>query len=266
MNEFRLIIQPDEDDAESAQVFVDGTVGGKCYRFLLDTGAARTSLILDDYTSTFESAAKHASSGLFATNSDDLIVVPNLEVGPIVRKSLSVCRVVDRPAAVSSLIGMDLLRELSCHFKFDENRVVVDFMPERNAFHDLYLDDRFHPYIDIQFGTTTAKAVWDTGASITVVDSQFVEKHPTFFRRVGESTGTDASGSQQTTPMYSMSDAVIGGYSFPPHKVAGVNLSHVNATLAIPMDLIVGYSTLRRANWLFDFPGKRWAIANLLDA
>src|SRR5579871_2796454 len=82
MNEFRLIIQPDEDDAESAQVFVDGTVGGKCYRFLLDTGAARTSLILDDYTSTFESAAKHASSGLFATNSDDLIVVPNLEVGP----------------------------------------------------------------------------------------------------------------------------------------------------------------------------------------
>jgi hypothetical protein len=37
-----LIIEPDLDDPDCAEVLVDGTVAGRPYRFLLDTGAART--------------------------------------------------------------------------------------------------------------------------------------------------------------------------------------------------------------------------------
>jgi hypothetical protein len=29
-----------------------------------------------------------------------------------------------------------------------------------------------------------------------------------------------------------------------------------------PMDLILGYPTLRQADWLFDFPAKRWTLTN----
>ncbi len=65
-------------------------------------------------------------------------------------------------------------------------------------------------------------------------------------------------------PMFIMSAAVIGDTLFPPHKVAGVDLSRVNSTIERPMDLILGYSTLSKANWLFDFPGKRWAISKRL--
>jgi len=43
-----------------------------------------------------------------------------------------------------------------------------------------------------------------------------------------------------------------------------VDLSRANATLDLPMDLILGYTTLRQANWLFDFPAKRWAITRRL--
>jgi hypothetical protein len=53
MSGFDLIIKPDEEDVEAAEVLVDGTIGGYEYRFLLDTGAARTSVTFDDYTSTF---------------------------------------------------------------------------------------------------------------------------------------------------------------------------------------------------------------------
>lgn len=38
MNEFKLIIKLDEDEVEDAEVFVDGTVGGNLYRFLLQNG------------------------------------------------------------------------------------------------------------------------------------------------------------------------------------------------------------------------------------
>src|SRR5438093_11227110 len=66
MSGFDLIIKPDEEDAEAAEVLVDGTIGGYKYRFLLDTGAARTRVIFDDYTSTFDCIEKSDSSGVFA--------------------------------------------------------------------------------------------------------------------------------------------------------------------------------------------------------
>lgn len=46
--------------------------------------------------------------------------------------------------------------------------------------------------------------------------------------------------------------------------MAGVDLSGVNATLEAPMDLVLGSSTLARANWWLDFPDRRWKVTALL--
>jgi hypothetical protein len=260
MREFNLIIIPDPDEPEAAEVYVDGHVDGRPYRFLLDTGAARSGLVLDEYTSTFDSVGTHGSSGVFSPVSDDLITVPGIEIGPISRRNFTLARA----AAASgkpNLVGMDLLKDLRCHFLFDEQRVVVDADDASEsgyAFEPLVLGPKFHPYLDVQFGDVHAQAVWDTGASLTVVDVDFIHRQPTFFEEVGHSTGTDAAGTQMETPMFVMSAAGIGRHTFPPHRVAGVDLSNM------PMDLILGYSTWSRANWLFDFPGKKWAISKWL--
>lgn len=269
MSEFNLIIQPDEEDVDAAEVFVDVTIGTNTYRFLLDTGAARTSVVLDDYTGTFESLGTSHSPGVFAKSSDDLITLPSFRLGPISKQNLTVFRAMGDNPHLRNLVGMDVLKDFCFHFHFDENRVLVDprdVAETVGSFQELTVDARFHPYVDVQLEAVKASAVWDTGASITVVDTNFVNKHPTLFEEVGKSQGIDSSGSTMETPMFNMAASIIGNHSFPPHKVAGVDLSQVNATLEIPMDLILGYSTLSKANWLFDFPGKRWAITKLLSA
>jgi hypothetical protein len=267
-NEFDVMIEPDEEDPDAAEVLVDGTIGGRQYRFLLDTGAARTSVALDDYTAGFSSAEKSHSSGVFANSSDDLITVPSIEVGPISKKDFTVVRVKDRGPHVSNLIGMDFLKDSRCHFRFDERRVSVDAdddLSHGDGLQELVLDTKSHPYVAVGCGTSNAMAVWDTGAGITIVDTNFIKRVPAFFREVGESTGRDSTGAEMETPMFIMSTTMIGGAAFAPHKVAGVDLSHVNSTVEIPMDLILGFSTLSQANWLFDFPRKRWAISKRLD-
>lgn len=263
MGELKLIIQPDEDEAEAAEVLVDGRVGDTPYRFLLDTGAARTNLLLDDYTAAFERSGTHASSGVFAPASDDLITIPSIEIGSITRRDFTVARAADRQPGTRNLIGMDLLKDYRLHFLFDQDRVLVD--PEdagetNYIWQDLTFDSRFHPYVDVVFGVATAHAVWDTGASITVADVNFIEQHPAFFQAAGQSTGTDSTGAQVETPMFVMAATVIGGQAFPARRVAGVDLAQVNAAIEIPMDLILGYSTIYKANWLFDFPHRKWAI------
>jgi hypothetical protein len=267
MSGFALIIQPDAEDDEAAEILVDGTIEGRGYRFLLDTGAARTSVQDDEYTSTFDTVEQNESAGVFEKSRSDVITVPSIALGPISKTSFTLVRMAQSRSGVRNLIGMDLLKDYCCHFLFDEQRVAIDptdTSARDYTSHELLLGNRFHPYVDVRVGEANARTVWDTGAGITVVDLGFIQRHPTLFREVGKSQGTDSAGAQMETPMFIMARPLIGNHMFPPHKVAGVDLSHVNASTDIPMDMILGFSTLSKANWLFDFPRRRWAISKLL--
>ncbi|MCC7450560.1 MAG: hypothetical protein IT324_24305 [Anaerolineae bacterium] len=268
MNGFNLVIKPDAEEIEAAEVYVDGMIGSSEYHFLLDTGAAKTSVVADEYTSTFISSEKHNSLNVFSSSSDDVIIVPSITIGSITKQDFPVVRRAGNATRQTNLIGMNLIKDFCCHFLFDENRVAIesnDLVDTGRLFQELFFDKTFHPYINLEIGLAKAKAVWDTGASITVADVNFIKKHAALFQEAGQSAGTDASGSTVETPMFIMSEATIGNRLFPPHKVAGVDLSPLNSTAEIPMDLILGYSTLSKANWLFDFPRKQWTISRWLD-
>ena len=133
MSGFDLIIKQDQEDVEAAEVFVYGTIGGHQYRFLLDTGAAITSVKLDDYTAGFNCIGEKTSSGLFARCTDDLITVPSIELGPISKRNFTLARMGKRNPDTRNLIDMDLLKDFRCHFFFDEHRVAVDTAGESEA-------------------------------------------------------------------------------------------------------------------------------------
>jgi hypothetical protein len=263
MDGFALRIEPDPDDQEAAQIFVDGAIDGHPYQVLLDTGAARTSVIADTYTATFAAIEQRTSSGVFAASTNDLIVVPRIELGPIVKHDFPIARYAAGRPGVRNLIGMDLLKDSCCSFFFRKQWVAVGAVDESQVgvpFQDLVVDSTYHPYVDVQCAGATAHAVWDTGAGITIADLQFIEKYPELFEEVGVSQGTDATGAQMQTPMFRIARPMIGGIELLPFTVAGVDLAPVNATIATPMDMILGYNALIMADWIFDFPHQRWAV------
>lgn len=263
MGEIPLILQPDPDEPEAAEVYVDGAVDGRPTRFLLDTGAGKSCVIHDAYTATLPLAGTHASSGVFAASSEDLVVVPRLEVGPIVREDFTLVRLAPGVPRVRNLIGMDVLKDHTCHFLFDQRRLRLDEDAAPGAGvvpQDLLSDDRHHPYVEVGLGEGRANAVWDTGASLTIVDLRLIWEYPAWFAPLDPSIGTDSTGSEMETPMFVMGETTIGGQIFAPLRVAGVDLSFVNRTLAVPMDLVLGHNALRQAHWWFDFPRRQWAI------
>lgn len=263
VTDLTLIIERDPEEAEAGEVLVDGSVGGHPYRFRLDTGAAMSRVAFDDYTMGFVATAQGPSSGVFKPSSDHLITVPSVQIGPISRQNVTLARAAPEAADVSNLIGMDLLKDFSLHFDFANKRLAVDptdDVGEGHTFHAMKLDKRLHLYLDVECGQTTASAVWDSGASLTVADTTFVSQHATFFRKAGQSVGKDSTGQEMAASLFVVSGVVIGNTAFPPHRVAAVDLSGVNATIDMPMDFILGYSTLRHAEWLLDFPHRRWAL------
>jgi predicted aspartyl protease len=257
MAELTLIIEPDQDEPSFASVYVDGTIAGRRYRFILDTGAARTRLPRDEYTATLPSAGTDSSAGAFGVETrDPLVTVTDLTAGPLRAARLDVGLTGNGP----NLLGMDVLGEHRCVFRCDAGLLAVDEPARTEASLDLLVGERGHPYVDLCWPGATARAVWDTGAGPTLVNRDFWLAHPDLFEEAGSASGTDSTRTQMETPLLRMAGPVIGGRQFDTHLVVAVDLSAANSALDHPMDLIVGYPTIRQTDWLFDFPARRWDI------
>ncbi|MHB1594842.1 MAG: aspartyl protease family protein [Streptosporangiaceae bacterium] len=93
MHEVPLTIELDADDNDFAAILVDAVVAGRPYRLLLDTGAARTRLRADDYTSALSPIDADASSASFGgTVTEPVVTVTDLTLGSLRLASLDVPR------------------------------------------------------------------------------------------------------------------------------------------------------------------------------
>jgi hypothetical protein len=257
-----MILQEDPDDPDSIGVLAAGSVGGHKLMFRLDTGAARTHVAAVGHLAEQVPARSARSAGVFGQIAAQPIVTAwDLTIGDLTIPELDVARV---PADEQNLLGMDVLGRYCCHFRFDAGVLDLGNSPGAGAELELTLDDRRHPYVELAWDGVTASACWDSGAGITVVDEAFRNRHPGLFVAAGSSTGTDPTGAIFSTPMFTMAGPAIGGVPFQAARVAVVDLEPMNRELQYPMDAILGAPAIRQANWVFDFPARRWARPQLL--
>jgi hypothetical protein len=253
-----MLIHRDPDDPNCADIMVDAAIAGRPYQLRLDTGAGRTQLVADEYLATLTTLGRDTSAGAFGQPQDrDIITVSDLTIGDLAVAPLNVVRV-DAPGQ-QHLLGMDVLREHCCQFRFTDDVLVLGGSPATRADLDLQLDDRGHIYVSLSWSAVAASGCWDSGAGITVVDRAFQLRHPELFTGAGRSAGTDSTGAQFSAPTFMLAGPEIAGIEFPPSKVAVIDMSPMNRELEFPLDVIIGYPLLRQANWLFDFPARRWA-------
>lgn len=241
---------------------VRAVINGRDYLLRLDTGAARTQLVTDEYLAGLACTGRDSSAGAFGRTGDrDLVTVGELTIGSLVLTDLTVARV-DGPGQ-QSLLGMDVLRRYCCQFRFGTSELILADSAA-TADLDLLLDDRGHAYAELCWGDVAASACWDSGAGISVVSTEFYRQHPELFTEAGQTDGTDSTGASFSTPTFTLAGPSTGGTTLGPSKVTIIDLSPLNRGLEFPMDAILGYPMLSQANWLFDFPARRWAAPQLL--
>ena len=255
MAKISLLVEPDPDDAECATVQVAVEVDRERHWFVLDTGAARTSVVGVDQFAELTVVDSHESSGVFGPIHQDVVRIASLTCGPIVVTGLDVVRNV-AASGRSHLLGMDVLSGWA--LRFDGDAAVLDLRPSGAWPVDLDLDQsvRGHPFVAVEWAGATGRACWDTGAGITVVDRAWHAAHSELFTPAGRATGTDSTGATMETDLFRAAPCQIGGVAFAAHKVAVTDLPQKNGR----MDLVLGWPALRQAVWTFDFPLKRWSV------
>lgn len=251
MIEVPVDLVADADDPRLCLPYVAVEVDGSPIRALLDTGAARTSLVdrpdfpvaepaQDSGTGAFGVAAPRGTSkiGLRFAGRDlglmDVTVLP-------------------RGAHLDDLVGQDVLSQFRCEYRLTERRLVLDGdLPDDVV--PVHLDVKHHVYLDTTWSGTAgwASAVFDTGSSMSVVDRAFFERHRELFEMTGRSEGTDAAGGVREAAMATMRGPVVLGRQLVDSPVAVVDLSTANTTVDRRMDLILGWPIIRQAAWVVD--------------
>lgn len=261
MHEFPLLIKYDDDSKESAEVWVDGYINGIGSKFILDTGCAVTAFMFNEALENLPVIGEEESLGAIGKIKSDIMMIDSLEIGPLLKNNINVS-IGKKGELDRNLLGMNFLKDYCLHFLFDQKKVCI-LESHQYEKYDLFMDKGSIPYVDVGFENIVASAVWDSGASVTLVDKNFLENNQSLFKEVGISSGIDFTGAKSTTPIFTMNSTSIGNNAFPSHQVVVIDLSHINAKVERRVDMILGYTTLSKANWIFDFQKRKWSISKM---
>jgi Aspartyl protease len=254
-----LRVEPDEEFEECALHCVDGTVSGTPHRFVLDSGSPTTQIADADALISAAVVGEDTAEGLFGRVPVELVVLSDITVPGLTAGRRTVSRLRTGGDGSRSLLGLDVLGEHA--LLLDGPAATLHTTVAGGLVADLPLERglRGHCYLPVTLpGGRVVRALWDTGADITVVDRELVTSHPELFTALGSASGTDASGTTAVTDVGRMEGYRIADVPFAGHLVAIADLPE-------PFEMVLGYPTLRQATWSMDLPSGRWGVSPAND-
>jgi hypothetical protein len=260
----RIELRDDPDEPGAAEAYVVATVGGREYRLILDTGGARSTLPLDDLTATFAriDVDEEPGRGALGPASADTAraVVPSIALGPLHVRDLVVDLAPDGSKA-PTILGLDVLRRHRLELRLADAILGIDTDAPVDAERPLRLSSRSHPHVVVGWGDVAATALFDTGASVTVVDAAFAAGHPELLEPLPPSGGIDAAGNRAETPMARMAACEVGGRRFDASLATVVPVRGIQRPGDPEFDLVLGVPVIRQADWIIDLARGVWGFA-----
>jgi hypothetical protein len=257
-------LRDDPDEPGAVEAYVVATVAGREYRLMLDTGGARSTLPLDDLTSTFARVDLEDEPGrgaLGPASADTVrVVVPSVALGPLEVRDLVLDLARDGSNA-PTILGLDVLRGHRLELRLADVMLGIDTDAPVDAERPLPLSSRSHPHVVVRWGDVEATALFDTGASATVVDAAFAAEHPELLEPLPPSTGTDAAGNRAETPMARMAACEVGGRRFDASLALILPIRGIQRAGDPEFDLVLGVPVIRQADWIIDLARGVWGFA-----
>jgi hypothetical protein len=249
-----LRVEPDEEVEECAVLCVDGTASGTAHRFVLDSGSPTTQIADPDALISASVIGEDTAEGLFGRAPVERVVLSDLTVPGLAAGPRTVARLRTGGTGARSLLGLDVLGGHA--LLLDGPAATLHTTVAGGLAAELPLDrgPRGHRYLPVTLpGGRVVRALWDTGAGITVVDRHLVTSHPELFTPLRSVSGIDAVGATVPTDVCRVEAYSIAGVPFASHPVAVAGLPE-------PMEMGLGHPTLRQAVWSMDLPSGRWAV------
>ena len=243
-----------------------GRVSATCQ---LDSGAGESLLQDNSNSESYPVVGHGAISGASGQPEKiDEVQLPDVAVGNIDYGAQVMARVPQGFGPEGNdpaLVGINILSSNLDSLGFDfTSKVLRANAPISGSAFRIARSSEGHLILPVAINGYKGAGLWDTGASITVVDPQFIQEHPENFKLVGHTKIQDIAGNEMPAGVYVVQSVKIGQYDFQGAVAVGIkDQSGIFASLRgkglAPM--IIGYNLITRANWTMDFKNDTCSVS-----
>jgi len=255
-----LIITP--GDLNSYRIDIDLQFDGQAKRFQLDTGANTSMVAPDSQTLTYSSEGKAQLEGAAGQPFECDLIRPNaISIDSLVVNDhqLKRCDLADHSF---NNLGLDILKGQIIELNFKSNTLtLVNKISENWILSPITRLEKGHLKIGATINETKLNVLFDTGAQLTAVDTQFVEKNPELFTLIAsEEIGRDITGKPVFMKFYELSKIQIGALPIERLTVAAFDFGKLRNYIGENAPIILGTNAIIQANWIFDLASNQWAV------
>ena len=232
--------------------FVDTELDRRARTFLVDTGAARTSIRTDADSAGYPSLGRVEARG--ASGEPRWVDEVQPEVFRLGDLALEVPRL---RRGEHDILGLDLLgqRTLVIDLTAASLTLGAELTGDRRSLRRL---KRGHVTLPITLGGHETLALFDTGADSSVIDAAFVAAHPERFTRVGSEDGYDAHGVKIPSEVLELDTAQVGPLELRSLRLAAFPFSDDMRDGLEGAPLVLGNDVIQRARWGLDLATAVW--------
>ena len=247
-------------EGPSGRVYAPCALDGVSTECFLDTGANSSTVPDRPPWNAYPGKPGHSRSASGHVEECRSIVIDKIRVSNWSLEKLDVLRC-STVAVSEPQIGLDVFRgrivELDLQKKILRG---LERIPTRLQTQKL-LDNGKALFIPVSIDGKISDAMFDTGATLSVVDREFVKKNPGLFTSVGDvDSGKDGANVKMDARLYYLKEATIGGKDFRQVETVAISFEQFKDVLPPGSYFVAGYSVIRRARWYLDLKNGNWAL------
>lgn len=252
-------LQLRKGELDSGRIYVPCSFDHVSTNCFLDTGSTNVIIANRSEFDHYEVIGKikyKSASGISKEMSE--VQIKQAMVGGLRIGNLNVGLVKDAP---DSVVGINEISSVPFSLKFKSQPQII-FNPDLKNKKQLPLDvlDKNILSIPIKAQNEFASALFDTGAGLSVVNKDFVERNPQMFELIQDiSNGTDATGNPVVMKLYKIKRIEIGNFVFKNENILAMDFDIVRKHISPTIDFIVGFNLITKADWYFDLKAKSWS-------
>lgn len=250
---------PIKVESEKPGVFlarIEVVVDGESRNFLLDSGAAISSIESDEFTKKYPTFGSRKSKGVSGISKECDVIQPQvLSFGlqKILKPYLQRC---DR-----NILGIDIFGNRVFQVSLKSKRLnYLSELPEGIASEKVRKLSPGHITIPIRIEKVIVDVLFDTGADTTIADQQFVEKYPELFEMVRNEDGFDVHGNKIPSRVYEVKNLSVGTLNLINVEMAAFDYGDFLREKMEGASIILGNNVISKGRWSFDLNSENWTV------
>ncbi len=269
-------LDPQDPKHRVGQILVPCNFDGHSTQCILDTGSNRSMVREAGFSTNYPAIDSWFTTGISGKSIPMSIVnVPDFRLGTIAlgkrhfdrypSESHGGSKVFDE--TIEGLIGMDILSFARLDLTFGARNTMSLGGPElaQTGARPLVITHSRKIFIPVTLGSSEITAFWDTGFGLTMVEHDYVVRHPSEFTLAQEVKSFDIAGATVIHKVYKANSIVIAGQTFSDEYVMESHFLFKDFGEGQDFMMVLGYNILTRLNWHMDLKNKRWSVERVSE-